>query len=439
MGLPGGLPPVGSNDRWPWLQRLRRQSGLDPEPWLCALEAGNLEPRHDLLTVLADQLDPTAQLRLLRCWRRLPQPDPALAALVARDRHPATAAWLSNQLTAGPAALGPALPPEVAAALLPLLGHQRQPSAWPLLRQWLQAPISQQLRQAALDGVARGLSIWPRRSLAELLGTLATDLDPALAAMAVDLLARLPAARRTLVPLSRQPLDPAVAARLGRRLATLPVEPLLLVVHGRAGGELPAELSELAAELERRRGAPVRIQALTAFAPPDPAELVRPLLPISLVPLLLLPGGHVRHDIPELAAQWRRHGPVRRWPFLGAWPAWQALLRRELQQLAGAARTTAQPPLLLHHPLAHPLAGRYLAHLAACCGGDCLPASFDEPVESPADDPSVRAGAVMLPLALATNRLTERLALRFGAAAAAPLLLRPGPRQCLLELLEELP
>jgi len=77
--------------------------------------------------------------------------------------------------------------------------------------------------------------------------------------------------------------------------------PLLLVVHGRAGGELPPELRQLAAELEWRRGAPVALRALTEPDPPPP----RAERPLGLVPLLLLPGGHVRVDVPGIVAALR--------------------------------------------------------------------------------------------------------------------------------------
>ena len=46
--------------------------------------------------------------------------------------------------------------------------------------------------------------------------------------------------------------------------------PLVLLVHGRANGEIPAELKALATELRRSRGAPVLLRALTD---PRPADL----------------------------------------------------------------------------------------------------------------------------------------------------------------------
>ena len=419
---------MGCADRWSWLQRLRHQPELVAEDWLAALEAGVLGADQDLLAVLAERLDPPAQLRMLRWWRQQAKPDPGLPSQVLRHRDGASAAWLLEQLAAGPAALAAELPPAVAAALLPLLGHQRQRQAWPVLQAWLQAPIARHLRRSALEGVARGLSVWPRAQLRVVLSALAAGLDTQLAATAVDLLARLPGARRVLVPLRLRQLDPQVAERLGRRLAATPAHPLLLVVHGRAGGQLPAELVALAAELECRRGAPVRLQALSASAPPAATELLQPGQVLGLVPLLLLPGGHVRHDLPAIVRHWSAFGRVQHWPFLGAWPRWQAALANELAELA----TQDARPLLLHHPLEGPLAARYLTSLERHTGAHCVatPYSADHLAQL-----KLTLAAPALALALAANRLTDQLAEKVGP----PLLQRPGLRQLLLAELEALP
>ena len=233
---PIDLPSLGSPARWPWLQQLRGQSALPLEPWLEAIESGALDPQADLLAALAERFDGPAQRRLLRWWRQQPSPDPAFPAQVVRDRDSATAAWLFDQLVPLPGAPGRACPEAVAVALLPLLGHQRQRLAWPVLQAWLRAPVSGGQRRAALEGVALGLPGWPRPALVECLSALATDLDAQLASTAVDLLARLPDARRWLLPLAGLALDPQVAQRLQRRLRATPAQPLLLVVHGRSGG-----------------------------------------------------------------------------------------------------------------------------------------------------------------------------------------------------------
>jgi sirohydrochlorin ferrochelatase len=433
---PAELPSGGDPGRWPFLQRLRRLPHLDPEPWLRAIESGALQPEADLLAVLAEHWSADAPLRLLRWWAAQPAPDPQLPLLVGIRRNPALADWLLAQLPADPLQqLG--RPPELLAAQLSLLGHQRDARAWPLLRTWVQAPIPASLRRAALEGLALGLPVWPRAALRRCLRMLAADLDPQLAATAVDLLTRLPGCRRQLVPLSRRALEPAVAGRLQRRLAATPVQPLLLVVHGRSGGELPSELLSLAVELEQRRGAPVRLQALSASAPPDGEPLLAAGLPLTLVPLLVLPGGHVRQDVPAIAAHWRRRTRVQRQPFLGAWPCWQQALRSELQTLAGAAEPGQGPPLLLHHPLAGALAQRYLALLEQVTGGRTLATPYSAP---DCDGPTLSFTAPALPLVLAANRLTDRLAGTVpGGTVGVPLLQRPALRAVLLDALEALP
>ncbi len=428
---PHQLPSASSAERWPWLQRLRRQPTVDVGPWLDALEAGSLQPERDLLSVLVERLDGPGTLRLLRWWLADPLRHRQLSDLVAQRRDPRAAALLRERLAEQ--LQGPSDgPPDTAALLLPLLGHQRDPADFPLLARLALEPAPLVCRRAALEGLARGLSAWPLAPLRRALRRLASDLDPRLATEALDLLSRLPVARPHLLALGRGPLDPAVAARLDRRLRGLPASPLLLLVHGRAGGEIPAELGELAAELERRRRAPVRLQALTAERPPDPAELRQPqaigsALPLSLVPLFLLPGGHVRSDVPAVAAHWRRSGPVRRLPFLGAWPSWQRALAAELAALPPGGGI----PLLLHHPLEGGLARRYLHHLAAVTGADCRAASYSA---TDLEELKLAIQGPAMPLALAANRLTDSLPERLGP----PLLQRPHCRRLLLEALEAL-
>ena len=197
--------------------------------------------------------------------------------------------------------------------------------------------------------------------------------------------------------------------------------PLLLLVHGRAGGAIPAELTALAAELEDCRAAPVLLQALTAADPPAPPASLPAL---TLVPLLLLPGTHVRLDLPAVAAHWRRQGPLRRLSFLGAWEVWQQALAEEVAAL--------QAPVLLHHPLEGPLARRYLHHLGRRCGARCLAAPYSSAEN---EEQPLAIDGPALPLALAANRLTEAHGGRFGP----PLLERERCRSALLNALEALP
>ena len=485
---PPPLPPPGSPQRWQVLQDLRRL-GSDPQAWLSGLAQGHLAAELDLLVALVGLVDQGGAERLLilasdfglpALEHALEQALPALPATTAR------AAWLEPLLALAPdepgwlALLGTFRDPRVAERLrralgrcqnprlLERLGHQRQSEDGALLLEISLAPGPRALRQGALEGLALGLSAWPLAPLQAGLVALAQDLDPELAGKAVDLLARLPQGQRQLRRLVQRPLAPPVQGRLQRRLRR---SPMVLVVHGRSGGLIPEELKHWALELEQRRGAPVLLQALTSGTP-----LVSPGFwtgahragAVSLVPLLLLPGGHVRKDLPAIARAWQARldqgsapswapgsAPnsalsLRRYPFLGAWPAWQRLLAERLadRQAFGAIRW-------LHHPLEGPLARRYLAHLEAVLGSPGLATSYTADLADlvvPAQRSDQKADletVAVLPLTLASNRLTDtldagqRLALDPGQARPPqplpPLLQQPAIRQFLLKALEALP
>jgi hypothetical protein len=454
---PAHLPPPEAPERWAFLQALRR-GPLPLEAWLTAIEAGAVAPVADLLAALADHLDAPASLRLLRWWQASPDRDPGVPERILRHRDRAHAALLREAIVtldaaaAAPAdaarleaavtpddhacAAGASSPATRLAVLLPLLGHQRCPTDFPLLSAMALEPRPTPVRRAALEGLLLGLGTWPRQPLRTTLERLAHDLEPRLAAAAIDGLARLPGCRPQLARLAAAPLDGALRARLQRRLRASPATPLLLLVHGRAGGRIPAELHDLAAELQGRRGAPVALHALSAgpLAALGPAELGPAEHGLALVPLLLLPGHHVRRDLAVIAAGLARRGPWRRWPFLGAWPLWQRALAEEARELAAAAG--GAKPLLLHHPLEGELARRYLALLARRCAAECLPVPYSS---ATAAEAPLLIQRPVLPLTLASSRLSEALTPDLGPAAAAPLLARPRLRRALLSLLETLP
>ncbi|MFZ9849949.1 MAG: CbiX/SirB N-terminal domain-containing protein [Vulcanococcus sp.] len=473
---PTQLAEPGSERRWGQLQRLRRGS-MPLEPWVSALASGQTAPEVDLLAALWARLDRAAVARLLDSpvaddpgpWLRAGQLElPPLAT-----QPEARAAWLEpllqRQAQAEPAQalawlqlLGQLRDPRVAERLrvaiaglpaagalplLPLLGLQRDPHDLPLLLERALQPGPLSLRRAALEGLAVGLSSWPVEPLARGLEPLASDLDPDLAGAAVDLLARLPQGRRPLRRLLGRALDPAVRARLRRRL---PPTPLVLLVHGRQGGVIPAELQTLAAALAQRRGAPVLLQGLTAEAPEGDAGFwaaARRAEGLSLVPLLLLPGGHVRGDLPAIAAAWQAraaaqvehaNGPIalRRLPFLGAWPAWQRALA---EALARAASQHGAAPLWLHHPLQGALPQRFLGHLAAVLRAEGLPAPYTAAVQELGLE--TRGRLLLQPLTLAANRLSESLSMGVSSSSHVlpPLLENPALRQLLIAALEDLP
>jgi hypothetical protein len=209
------VPPEGSPERWPWLQRLRRSEAVATDPWLEALEQGALPAASDLMAVLVEKLDGAGSARLLRWWLTLPpSSEPAVLAqrrelldLIGRRRDPACAALLRAAVAERPDP-----------ALLPLIGHQRDRLDFGLLEQQARQAGPSPWRRAALEGLAVGLARWPRQPLVEALEQLVGDLDGTLGSTAIDLLARLPEGARSLQALSGKELDPRLRARLDRRL-----------------------------------------------------------------------------------------------------------------------------------------------------------------------------------------------------------------------------
>ena len=462
-GLTPPLPPPGEPERWSLLQQLRR-SQADPTLWIDALEAGVEPVEPDLLAVLARRVEPAGARRLLALARTavltaLEQElavwddgarsawlepllemahsgsaladDPTLLRLLGRCPDPRVAARLRQAHDPG-ADIGVSL----VQSLLPLLGHQRQPGDLPLLLRHALDPGPIALRRASLEGVALGLGAWPQQPLREALLTLALDLDPLLASRAVDLLARLPQGANDLHRLNRRALDPGVRQRLERRLQASR-RPLVLVVHGRNGGTIPAELQSLADELADRRRTPVQLVALSGGRQEPTAEVEAALRArggVRLVPLLLLPGGHVRPDLPAIAAHGRGFGPGVRPPFLGAWPGWQQLLAARVAAEADRGRAL----LWLNHPLSGALGERYLAHLVRRTGAATVATAYS--ADAPGQEIPVGDAVVWQPLALAANRLTEALVNRSDRPPLRPpLLQQEAVRRFLLEQLAALP
>jgi hypothetical protein len=155
------------------------------------------------------------------------------------------------------------------------------------------------------------------------------------------------------------------------------------------------------------------------------------------VPLLLLPGEHVRVDLPSIRRRLAAAGvSVRPHPFLGSWPAWL----EHLAQWGQAVRGDGREPGLLHHPLRSPAGRRYLAMLRQRVGLRLVSAEDAAAPIAGGDFPPF-----LLPLALAPNRMTDAFAPPRSTTPDAPrlaaphLLAHPPSRARLLDLLVRLP
>ncbi len=171
---------------------------------------------------------------------------------------------------------------------------------------------------------------------------------------------------------------------------------LRLIVHGRAGGYVPSCVRSFALQVAQRRGTPVLVEALTAT---DRHE--QSADPIWLVPLLLLPGSHVREDVPLIRQRLQQQGVnTRLVPFLGAWPSWWRLLQEWVER----QDCRHDSLVLVHHPLRQGVAHRYLSLLQQRLALPML--SWDD---WHADVASAKEASTPLFLALAPIQITQTL------------------------------
>ena len=194
-----------------------------------------------------------------------------------------------------------------------------------------------------------------------------------------------------------------------------------LVVHGRSQGVVPPCISQCADRLQERRSAPVQLEVLTSDdCVPSPSE------PVWLIPLLLMPGSHVRIDLPVIRCRLAVSQPqITLLPFLGSWPVWWSLVRRDLARVAAGSDL-----VLIHHPLRAGVADRFLSTLAQRLGHPLI--AFEDWPAYAARVPHAKA----FPLVLAPNRMSAELS---PPAVAAPLLERPLLRDGLIDVLAALP
>ena len=127
-----------------------------------------------------------------------------------------------------------------------------------------------------------------------------------------------------------------------------------LVVHGSSGGRVHDLVSSIASAVSKQRGCHVQVEALTAGEPP-----LKSCKSVWLVPLFLLPGTHVRYDIPQIRDRLRMQAvEATLLPFLGSWNALYFSLLEFIRTKSEFSRIA-----LIHHPLRPGIASRYLFSL----------------------------------------------------------------------------
>ena len=130
-----------------------------------------------------------------------------------------------------------------------------------------------------------------------------------------------------------------------------PSRDLRLIVHGSKGGKIHPILSYLIKQVQHLRGSSVELEILTKKQLQDSNSSS-----IWLIPLLLLPGKHVRNDVPRILDRLRNQGIKTNFlPFLGSWPQWLSILEYLIRLESNIGR-----PILLHHPLNKEMGSTYL-------------------------------------------------------------------------------
>tara|TARA_B100000214_G_scaffold271956_1_gene202230 strand:+ start:346 stop:1014 length:669 start_codon:yes stop_codon:yes gene_type:complete len=129
---------------------------------------------------------------------------------------------------------------------------------------------------------------------------------------------------------------------------------LRLIVHGSKNGYVNTEIIKLLKELRKVRNSNVELEILT-----NKNSQKTNSKSLYLVPLFLLPGKHIRYDIPKIHKRLKKQGVnVKLFPYIGSWrsiiEAIQTILNDE---------NNGKSPLILHHPLTDSIGFDYLNNL----------------------------------------------------------------------------
>ena len=135
---------------------------------------------------------------------------------------------------------------------------------------------------------------------------------------------------------------------------TKPPRDLRLIIHGSSGGVVHPLFNYLVEQVKNFRGSSVELEILT-----DERVQESNSSSIWLIPLLLLPGKHVKDDIPRIYNRLKSKGiEINLLPFLGSWPEWLPILKKLIDIESNYGK-----PILLHHPLTGNNGSIYLNYL----------------------------------------------------------------------------
>ena len=127
-----------------------------------------------------------------------------------------------------------------------------------------------------------------------------------------------------------------------------------LIIHGSKKGFVHPIMDIIINEVQKRRGKTVELEVLT-----ENSYQVSKSKFIWLVPLFLLPGTHVRKDVPLIRNRLKNELiNTKLTPYIGSWNNWINILSEMIK-----VEKKSVIPVLLHHPLRSKIASDHMQYL----------------------------------------------------------------------------
>ena len=127
-----------------------------------------------------------------------------------------------------------------------------------------------------------------------------------------------------------------------------------LIIHGSKNGIVHPIIDIIINEVQKRRGKLVELEVLTENTYQASTSNF-----IWLVPLFLLPGTHVRKDVPLVRNRLKNELiNTKLTPYIGSWNSWINILIEFIKE-----EKKSVTPVLLHHPLRSKIASDHMQYL----------------------------------------------------------------------------